>query len=814
MSLEEKQIGRYRFLQLLGSGGMGDVYLAEDARIGQQVAIKVFRSDTTFSAQSEAGQEVARLFHREAKAIVKLDHPNILPLFDYGEELITNMQLIYLVMPYRPEGSLADRLRARSDSAPLLPDEVQHILSQAAAALQHAHDRQIIHQDVKPSNFLLRDRKETPARPDLLLADFGIARLITATASMSQSIRGTPTYMAPEQWQGSPQPATDQYALAVMAYELLAGQPPFRGGPGQLLYQHMNTPPTPPSALNPLLSGDIDAVLLHGLAKEPQARFASVIAFANAFQQSIPTLQAAVSSPLALETDRTASNPTLQAVMTRHESDPFLSPPALSPTIQARNSDPELAIPTARMDDSTPQNVAASLAEGSAAMHTPAQVEVSLPVSDSGIIPPANARQKSKRRPLAIVLASLLLVLLLAGGVVAVAMSGVFTPHTNRGGNTGGSNTTPTGASSPNAPVVASSAIMTITPASANLNQTYTISAVTGNPDASQQQVQGARILSTTTGLYTQTVNATGQGTIPGTHASGTALVDNFNSSGPLTLTAGSVYANNYSSINIHLVIDADVTVPPAISTINFTQRPVAAHILEVGTIGNNEFNSDMQAQNNGTWSVFNNPPFSNGQDSQTYTAVQQSDINGAASALENANAPNAQQLLQSQAGASEQFIGNPSCTPNVRANHSPGDNATTVTVSVSYTCTGEVYDASKALSMAVQLLTRQAATSPGSGYALVGRITTSVGNVTLANASSGAVSIPVSAQGTWVFQFSDAQQATLEQLVAGKSKNDALTLLSAQPGIAKVAIQLADGNASVLPTDTTQIKIIVQAVT
>ena len=99
MPLEGKQIGRYRFLQLLGSGGMGDVYLAEDGRIGQQVAIKVIRSDTTISAHTEAGKEMARLFHREAKAIVKLDHPNILPLYDYGEEQINTMLLIYLVMP-------------------------------------------------------------------------------------------------------------------------------------------------------------------------------------------------------------------------------------------------------------------------------------------------------------------------------------------------------------------------------------------------------------------------------------------------------------------------------------------------------------------------------------------------------------------------------------------------------------------------------------------------------------------------------------------------------------------------------------------
>jgi len=287
MSLEGQQIHRYRILRLLGSGGMGDVYLAEDPRIEQQVAIKVIRAEASPYPDSQASQEAARLFQREARAIVKLDHPHILPLYDYGEERVGNMTVIYLVMPYRKEGSLADWLRQRGQAGLLSPQDVAHIVGQAASALQHAHDRQIIHQDVKPSNFLLRQRQETPTRPDLLLADFGIARFSTATASASQSIRGTPTYMAPEQWEGHPVPATDQYALAVMVYELLTGRPPFQGAPGPLMYQHLMTPPPPPSSVNPRLSSELDAVLLHALAKKPEERFASMTAFATAFQQAV-----------------------------------------------------------------------------------------------------------------------------------------------------------------------------------------------------------------------------------------------------------------------------------------------------------------------------------------------------------------------------------------------------------------------------------------------------------------------------------------------------------------------------------------------
>src|SRR5439155_23654441 len=128
-----------------------------------------------------------------------------------------------LVMPYHSEHSLVRCLEQRSNSNLLPPEDIAYILRQTASALQYAHDHHIIHQDVKPANFLIRHNSENPNRPDLMLADFGVAKLSTGTSSASQSIRGTPTYMAPEQWSGEPVPATDQYALAVMVYELLTG---------------------------------------------------------------------------------------------------------------------------------------------------------------------------------------------------------------------------------------------------------------------------------------------------------------------------------------------------------------------------------------------------------------------------------------------------------------------------------------------------------------------------------------------------------------------------------------------------------------
>src|SRR5438874_4476867 len=144
-----------------------------------------------------SGRELRQI---TAKAIARLDHPHILPLFSYGEETVNGMALTYIIMPFRREGSFDHWLSEHKKAGQQLSEEdVAYFIAQAADALQYAHDNQVVHQDVKPSNFLIRTNKERPNRPDLLLADFGIAKVKSGTTSISHSIRGTPTYMAPEQ---------------------------------------------------------------------------------------------------------------------------------------------------------------------------------------------------------------------------------------------------------------------------------------------------------------------------------------------------------------------------------------------------------------------------------------------------------------------------------------------------------------------------------------------------------------------------------------------------------------------------------------
>ena len=286
MAIEELQDGRYHFVRSLGSGGMGEVYLMQDQRINRQVAIKVIRSEGASYPDSTAAKEAARLFQREAKAIAALEHPNILPLYDFGEEIRDSNTVTYMVMPYCTEGSLATWMRQHNSVAPLTLQDVAHLVEEAADALQYAHDQNVMHLDVKSSNFLLRNNKKNPNRPTLLLADFGIARSSVTVASSSRTIRGTPSSMAPEQWGSNPVPATDQYALAVMTYEMMVGHAPFVGSMEQVMYQHFSAQPLPPSTYNPQLPPAVDAVILRALAKKPEDRFPSIADFAAAFEQA------------------------------------------------------------------------------------------------------------------------------------------------------------------------------------------------------------------------------------------------------------------------------------------------------------------------------------------------------------------------------------------------------------------------------------------------------------------------------------------------------------------------------------------------
>jgi serine/threonine protein kinase len=261
-----QQLGNYRLVSLLGQGGYAEVYLGQHLRLSLQAAIKVLHTQLT-------GQE-AEHFYQEAETIAKLMHPSIVRILDYDVQ----DGVPFLVIDYAPGGSL----RQRYPKGSLVPLAViTSYVKQVASALQYAHDRKFIHRDIKPENMLIGRQEE------LLLSDFGLAALSHSSGSLStKEAIGTLSYMAPEQIEGHPRPASDQYALGVVVYEWLCGRRPFEGSATEVMVQHLSVPPPPLHEQVATILLEIEQVVLRALAKDPKARYASVQEFAVALEQA------------------------------------------------------------------------------------------------------------------------------------------------------------------------------------------------------------------------------------------------------------------------------------------------------------------------------------------------------------------------------------------------------------------------------------------------------------------------------------------------------------------------------------------------
>src|SRR5438874_5549123 len=305
-----KVLGSCTLEQLLGQGGMGAVYLARQKRPSRYVAVKVLLPNITMNSQMQA-QYLAR-FRREADIVARLEHVDIVPIYEYGEQ----DGLAYLVMPYLQGGSLYDVLAQRTQ-LPL--DETIRYLSSAAAGLDYAHMHGIIHRDLKPANFLLHGDGR------LLLSDFGIARILqdemSATAggslTVAGTVLGTPHYMAPEMLRGEQvDHRVDLYALGIIAYQLLSGQLPFQGEtPYAIIAGHMQGQPPLLHQINPAIPLPVDSVVQQALAKNREDRFPSGQAMVHAL--SAATHFAASTAGMDANNAPTLlpSNPQLMAVL-------------------------------------------------------------------------------------------------------------------------------------------------------------------------------------------------------------------------------------------------------------------------------------------------------------------------------------------------------------------------------------------------------------------------------------------------------------------------------------------------------------------
>ena len=311
-----QQIGNYCLLHRLGAGNSGEVYLAEDLREHNQVAVKLMKTTLT-------GRESFKAFLNEASSM-RLRHPHILPLLNFG---LSEQDLPFLVMEYVPGGTLRDRY-PKGSKVPL--ETVVDLATQLASALQYAHDHYLVHRDVKPENMLCR------TDGTVLLSDFGIASVAHASSSVDsyRSIGGTLPYMAPEQHMGKPQRASDQYALAVVVYEWLAGVRPFQGTMPELVTQHLYAPP--PSLRNQIssLPATVEDVVFKALSKEPRERFPCVEDFALALQATyqqdvIPLLTTTAPSQHATlqETHRPIQDQAAQSSQAKEDFAPPLASP-------------------------------------------------------------------------------------------------------------------------------------------------------------------------------------------------------------------------------------------------------------------------------------------------------------------------------------------------------------------------------------------------------------------------------------------------------------------------------------------------------
>jgi serine/threonine-protein kinase len=308
--------GRYRILRRLGSGGMANVYLAEDTELGRRVAIKILN-------ERYANDELfVERFRREAKSAAGLSHPNIVSIYDRGEAEGT----YYIAMEVIEGRSLKELIR---ESGRLRPAQAIAYTRQILSAVRFAHRNGVIHRDIKPHNILIGSEER------LKVTDFGIARAGASQMTEAGSIMGTAQYLSPEQARGAPvTAASDLYSVGIVLYEMLTGDVPFKGDtPVEIAMKHLNEQPHPPSAIAPGIPADLDRIVLRALAKDPEERYAS----AEELDSDLARIEAGL--PIARETTEAAtailSRPVAAAAPTQQ-----LRPPPTAPVQPPRRPPP------------------------------------------------------------------------------------------------------------------------------------------------------------------------------------------------------------------------------------------------------------------------------------------------------------------------------------------------------------------------------------------------------------------------------------------------------------------------------------------
>uniref|UniRef100_UPI000A5D742A serine/threonine-protein kinase n=1 Tax=Thermogemmatispora onikobensis TaxID=732234 RepID=UPI000A5D742A len=279
-----RRLGNYELVQLVGQGGFAEVYLGRHVYLGTMAAVKLIRG------RLERWKEVEQ-FRQEAQLIAKLRHPHIVRLLDFGFE----GGQPFLVLDYAPGGTLRQR-HPRGTRVEL--GQVVAYVKQVAEALQYAHERKIVHRDVKPENMLAGEQGE------VLLSDFGVALLVNSTQGTTQEeLVGTVPYLAPEQVEGRVGPKSDQYALGVCVYEWLSGELPFQGSWAEVLAQKVGREPPGLRERGVEVGEELERVVRKALAREPEQRFGTVKELAEALEEAVRREEEAKTKTLIEKTE-------------------------------------------------------------------------------------------------------------------------------------------------------------------------------------------------------------------------------------------------------------------------------------------------------------------------------------------------------------------------------------------------------------------------------------------------------------------------------------------------------------------------------
>lgn len=280
---------RYDLGQIVGRGGMAEVYEGTDTRLNRRVAVKVLRGDL---ARDPLFLE---RFRREAQSAAGLNHPNIVAIYDTGEDNIDGITVPYIVMEFVDGVTLRQML---TSGPRIMPERGLEIIAGTLAALDYAHRHGIIHRDIKPANIMIN------SHGDAKVMDFGIARAVSDAATSvtaTSAVMGTAQYLSPEQARGEVVDArSDIYSAGCVLYELLTGTPPFNGEtPVSIAYQHVNEPPKAPSDFDPSIPATLDSIVLHSLAKHPSQRYQTAAEFRADVERAIAGMP--ISAPTSMQ---------------------------------------------------------------------------------------------------------------------------------------------------------------------------------------------------------------------------------------------------------------------------------------------------------------------------------------------------------------------------------------------------------------------------------------------------------------------------------------------------------------------------------